>query len=41
MDSAIIWYTGSNPNFATTNFFGGVGAQSGAFNITGLQNLEI
>ena len=39
MDSAIIWYTGSNPNFATTNFFGGVGAQSGAFNITGLQNL--
>ncbi|MCG9880165.1 MAG: GEVED domain-containing protein, partial [Bacteroidia bacterium] len=39
MDSAIIWYTGSNPNFATTNFFGGVGAQSGAFNINGLQNL--
>lgn len=39
MDSAIIWYTGSNPNFATTNYFGGVGAQSGAFNINGLQNL--
>jgi hypothetical protein len=39
MDSAIIWYTGSNPNFATTNFFGGVGAQSGAFNINGLQSL--
>jgi hypothetical protein len=38
-DSIIVWYTGSNPNFSASTFFGGVGAQSGTFTINGLQNL--
>ncbi len=38
-DSVIVWYTGSNSSFSSPTFFGGVGAQSGAFSINGSQNL--
>ena len=39
IDSIMVWYTGSNPNFTTPTFYGGTGAQSGAYSIAGLQSL--
>lgn len=39
IDSIMVWYTGANPNFATTTFFGGTGTQNGPFTVNGLVNL--
>ncbi|MFN7313456.1 MAG: BNR-repeat neuraminidase N-terminal domain-containing protein [Bacteroidota bacterium] len=39
IDSIIVWYTGSNPNFTLPTFFGSTGAQAAAYTINGLQNL--
>ncbi|MFN9110111.1 MAG: GEVED domain-containing protein, partial [Bacteroidota bacterium] len=39
IDSIMVWYTGSNPNYTAPTFFGGTGAQAAAYTINGLQNL--
>jgi hypothetical protein len=39
VDSIIVWYTGNNPNFVSPQFFGGTGAQTAPFSITGNRNL--
>ncbi len=39
IDSVIVWYTGNNPNFVTPTLFGRTGSQSGAFIVTGTQNM--
>jgi hypothetical protein len=39
IDSIIVWYTGNNPNFVTPTVFGSTGSQSGAFIVSGSQNM--
>jgi hypothetical protein len=39
IDSIMVWYTGGNPNFISPSFYGGTGAQSGAYSISGLQSM--
>lgn len=41
IDSIMVWYTGSNPNFTAPTFFGGTGPQAAAYVVTGLQNLLV
>lgn len=39
VDSIIVWYTGTNSNFVSPQFFGSTGAQTAPFSINGNTNL--
>jgi hypothetical protein len=40
LDSCMVWYTGSNPEFVNPVFFGGTGLQNGTFTVSGIQSLQ-